>query len=124
MSGSRFGRVVGVALGNRNAGVDVGQEDIDDAWVEMLPASLADDLDALLDGEGFLVVPFADQGIEDISQRHQAGGERNGVAGQAARIAGAVPFLVVVQGNLRRHAKDGGHRIASGSRNRCAGDFA
>ena len=45
-------------------------------------------------------MPFADQGVEDIGQRHQAGGERNGVAGEALRIARAIPLFVVAAGNF------------------------
>ena len=89
-----------MVLGDGGKSVDIGQEDIDYGWVEMLPAPLADDVDALVEGKGILVMALADQGIKDIGQGHQAGGERNIVARQAAWITAPVPLFMVAAGNL------------------------
>ena len=52
-----------------------------------------------------LVDATADEGIVDVGQRHQAGRQRDGFAGQPLRVAGAIPFLVMTVSNLLGHVQ-------------------
>ena len=66
----------------------------------MAAPAVDDDVVGFLVGEGGLIDAFAGDRIEDIGQGHQAGGHRDGIAGQGIGVAAAVPFLVVVAGDL------------------------
>lgn len=59
---------------------------------------LHDDIDSLSMVEGFFVGATRAQGVVDIGHRHQAGGQRNGFAGQAVGVTAAVPAFVVAAG--------------------------
>ena len=62
--------------------------------------ALADDLHGFLNGEGFLVAAAGDQGVENVRHRHDPGAQRDLLPLQPPGIAGAVPFFVMIQGQV------------------------
>lgn len=87
-------------LGN-HAGVDDGQQRVDDAGIE-LGAGVADHLGAgLLDSDRLAVGTVGDHRVEGVADQHDAAGQRNLVARYAVGVALAVPALVFVANRLR-----------------------
>ncbi len=72
---------------------------LNDIRVEMGALALDDDATGLVEGESGFVDALAGQGIEDVGQGHQAGGDRDVVAGQTVRVAAAIPFFMVRAGD-------------------------
>src|SRR6266550_3571193 len=71
----------------------------DDSGIK-LAAGLAFDLvDHLFHRPGLTVRPSMTQRIDNISHRDDPGLQRNGFADEAARIAAAVPMLMVILGD-------------------------
>ena len=67
----------------------------------MLAAPILEKTAGVFQRPGFLVRPLGGQRVEDIGDRDDAPENRNVVAFQVARIARAIVFLVVGQGDLR-----------------------
>ena len=76
-----------------------GQEGIDDRRVEMAAAPVTDEPGRGLQIHRRLIYSTAYYGIEHISERHQPRRDGNGIACQTGRVALAIPFLVVAEGN-------------------------
>src|SRR5215218_2577528 len=68
---------------------------VDHLRVELAPAERADLVQRVLDRPYALVGTLGDERVEDVADRGDAPGERDRLAGEAGRIAGAVPVLVV-----------------------------
>ena len=68
-----------------------------------MPAhTVHDDGVGLLKGHALLVHALADEGVVDVGDGHDAGFQRDGVGLEALGVAGAVPALVVVVGDVLR----------------------
>src|SRR5712691_12457200 len=78
-----------------------------DLGVEMASGLLADVFDRLRVRPAAAVGTFGDQGIINIHHREDAGRQWNLPALQAARVAAAVPFLVMTVGDIERAAQIG-----------------
>ena len=74
---------------------EAAQEGVDDVGVEVRAAARHDDLAGAVGRQRGLVGAGLDQGVVGVDHRDQPPGERNRGAAQAARIARAVPALVV-----------------------------
>lgn len=66
----------------------------------MFPRLFADVCERVVLGPGILVHPIVDQRVPDVDDREQARGERNPIRGDTPGIAGAVPLLVMAEGNV------------------------
>ena len=82
-------------------------EGIDHVGVEVRAAALHDDFAAVFMGIRRLVAACKTQGIVDIRHGQDPGCKGNSVSLQAVRVAAAVPFFMVVSGNLNAHTEDG-----------------
>ena len=82
--------------------IDGVKERVEQGGIEVFPAALAHDVEGLLDRKGGFIDALGRQGVEGVGDRGDPPFERNRVAGQAARVAGAVEFLVVRPGDHRR----------------------
>ena len=74
----------------------------------MAPALLAHQLDRLLERVGGAVDAVGGERVEHVRDRHDPSLDRDRLAGEAARVAAAVPLLVVAEGDRRRHVEDRG----------------
>src|SRR5204862_63838 len=74
--------------------------------VELCAALLGDQPDRLLHGPGRLVGPVVGQRVEDVCHGHDPAAQRDRLAGQPRGIAGAVPVLVMREGDLGRVLED------------------
>jgi 23S rRNA (cytosine1962-C5)-methyltransferase len=77
------------------------QQQIHELRIELRPASLQDDPGRFLCGAAVAIATVVRDGVERVRDRDDARGERDPSAAQAARIAGAVPPLVVREHALR-----------------------
>ncbi len=91
---------IGVTKGDIDEAFEVLRKGIDDIRVEMPPAFALDDAPRIRGRQRRLVDAVADQCIEDVGERHQAGRNGNIVAGKAGRVAAAIPLFVVVERDL------------------------
>ena len=71
----------------------------------MRAAAGGDDFAGRFDGHRLLVDAGGDQGIEYVGERHEPRGEGDGLAGEAVRVAAAVPFFVVPMGDFLGQAE-------------------
>ena len=76
------------------------------AGSKCLPRSRRSSSSASSHRPGLLVGPRREQRVEDVAHRADAPHERDRLAGQALRVAAAVPALVVGEGDLLGHAHD------------------
>jgi len=83
------------------------QEFVEQFRVEPRSPPLAHDPERPVEGEGRLVHAPAHQGVEDVGHRRDAALHGDVAPRQAARIARAVPTLVVRAGDDRRHGQQG-----------------
>src|SRR5262249_3713949 len=68
---------------------------VDDVGIEMGGHLLEDHLHRLVVGDAILVDSLAHQGVVDVDDGDQASGDRDLIAHEAARVASAVPSLVM-----------------------------
>ncbi len=87
-------------------------ERVEQHRVEVATALFAHHLHALLDRERLAVHAVAGQRVEHVRDRHDAPLDRDRLALQPARVAGAVPLLLVAERDRRRHVEDRGGRAA------------
>lgn len=88
--------------GLREADVGVnGEERVHDGRVVHGAATADDDLQCLALGEGAPVRAVGGQRVVAVHDAHDAGADRNRLAGEAVRVARTVPVLVVVADNRR-----------------------
>src|SRR5690606_34815549 len=92
-------RIIRVLLANDQELVEVLQQQVDQARLELLPTLLTEQLANLLGRPGLLVAAPRTQGIEDIRQRDDAPGNRDRLPRQPLRIALAIPALMMVTGD-------------------------
>ncbi len=59
-----------------------------------------------LDLEWGLVDTLAGQGIEDVSNRHDASLQWDLLVAEPLRVAGAIPSLVMTEGDVRRRVQN------------------
>src|SRR4051794_12940708 len=88
------------------------QYEVDERWVEQRPGAALELGERLVDRPRGLVGPRRDERVEDVRDGADAPDQRDLLAAQAARVAGAVPALVVRQRDLLGHAHD--RRAAAG----------
>src|SRR5258708_38745780 len=74
----------------------------------MAAALFAHHLDRLLDREGLAVDTVAGERIEDVGDGDDTALDRDRLALQPPRVAGAVPLLLMAQSNRRGHVEDRG----------------
>ena len=74
----------------------------------MARALLAHHLDGVLERERGAVDAVAGERVEDVGDRDDAPLDRDLLAGEAARVAAAVPLLVVAERDRRGHVEDRG----------------
>ena len=66
--------------------------------------ALDDQAEGLLVGKRGLVGAYAAQRVVHVADRHDPCFQRDGVPHKPARIAAAIPFLMMILGNGRTHA--------------------
>ena len=86
-------------------GLPVREEEREQCRVELRARPLGHEFERALEAEGRLVDAAGHQRIEHVGQADDAPLDRDRVAGQAVRIAAAVPALVVGQRDLRTEPK-------------------
>ena len=84
-----------------------GLERTDDGRIERSVHIAQNAFDGASVGKCGLVGSFAAEGIINVGEIRQAGGRRDIVAGQAVRVAGAVPAFVVVANHRPGHSEIG-----------------
>jgi len=84
-----------------------GQEDIDDFGIELSTGATADFFAGMANGKRFAIRAVADHGVERIRNGKYAGAERNLLAFEAARIAGAVKKFLVRENDFSGVAQKG-----------------
>src|SRR5262249_44375149 len=82
------------------------QKGLHELWIEVLSGFVANDVHAPGVGETVFVDPFGGEGVVDIGNGHDPGGQGNLFAFQTRRIARAVPPLVVRGGDLARRPQE------------------
>ena len=68
----------------------------------MTPARFPDDGESLFKTVLLFVDPFADQSVQHISQRHDPGLNRDLHPFAPFRITAAVPFFMMIMGNITK----------------------
>ncbi len=89
-----------------------GEQRVDHARVELSAGRALDPRDCLTDGPCRLVGPLVCERVEHVRDGDHAPDQRYALAGESARVAAAVPPLVVTGGDHRRHLQ---HRRAAAS---------
>ena len=83
-----------IGFGNSLEGFSFLDKSGDDIRIEMQAAAFDDDFVGLFERHGGLVNSPADQRIENVGQRHQAGRNRNRTADKPNPVARAIPFCL------------------------------
>ena len=73
---------------------------VDHVRVEVAATTLDNDLRRFLMRQPLLVDPPTDQRVIDVGDGHQPSGDRNTVTDPRFRIAAAIPFFLMTEGNL------------------------
>ena len=85
---------------------DDPEEDLDDHRVKVSPAERLDVVDHPVDRPRRPIGPIRPEGVPDVDRCEEAGRQGDLLPFETARIAGAVPLLMVGVGDLQRRAEE------------------
>ena len=84
-------------------GIQIGQKQVHQSWLELVPAALTDGVCHHVGRSWFFVAELRAQGVKYICQRGDARRNRYIGSRQSIGVSSAIPTFVVREGNFCRH---------------------